>query len=219
MPSQRLALAVALEWDSQLSFIRHTSMPLTTLVLSAIDRCRPDPAAFIANFYEPDRLIDATLVRVEDPAPLVRLQKKHFDPLLRHLASTHSIDLHPTSDFGDPPHSPTSSRLGRILAQQDEWTLAAVASVASVSRSVVVALAMLEGRLSVEEAFEASRVEENFQMRKHGVVRGAFGHTTDIEYTHLVLAAARTLLNLIHPAVPVALTDDNTLPSTTTQTA
>ena len=215
VPTQRLALAIAVEWESQLAVIKYTTMPLTGLALTAIDRVRPDPAAFTAKFYDPDVLVDNALVRVDEPATLVQLQKKHFDPLLRHLSAVHAIDLQPTSDFGHPPATSHTGRLGAILAAQDEWTLVAIGSVASVSRSLIVALAFLEGRLSVEEAYEACRVEENYQMRRHGIVRGVFGHTTDIEYTQMTLAAARTLLNLIHPPLPSILTIDNSASSNT----
>ena len=147
---------------------------------------------------------------MEEPTALSKLQRKHWDPLLRHLSSSYSLELQPTFDFAPPSSDAHQSRLRAILAAQDEWTLAALDSVASLSKSLVVALCVLDGRLSVEQAYEAARVEENYQMRLYGTVSGVYGHTIDIEWTRMVMAAARTLVNLARPPKEEALVVDNT---------
>ena len=71
LPTQRLAQAVALEWEAQLSAIRYSTMPITNLAIVAIDRVRPDPAEFIDKF-NPVIALDNALSAPSTPRPAQR---------------------------------------------------------------------------------------------------------------------------------------------------
>ena len=197
LPTRRLALAIALEWQSQRDRIVYSTMPLLNLAIVAIDRVRPDKAAFLDKFT-PSIVIDSSCVRVSGPPALKKLQRKHYDPLLRHLQQQHHITLQPTEELLAPSIASelNQARLTTLLRSLDDFTIAALDAVTSLSKSVVVALAVMDGRLSLDAAFEACRVEENYQMRTYGRVDGMYGHGVDVEWTRMVLAAARTAGNL-----------------------
>ena len=90
----------------------------------------------------------------------------------------------------------TRRKIRAVLESMDDWELAVMDTVSSVSRSLAVSLAVMHGQLEVNRAYECCRLEENYQMRKYGRVDGLFGHGIDIEYTKMKLGAARTFLNL-----------------------
>ena len=197
LPTRRLALAIALEWQSQRERIVYSTMPLLNIAIVAIDRVRPDKEAFLDKFT-PSIVIDSSCVRDSGPPALKRLQTKHYDPLLRHLSSQHGITLVPTEELmaATIASEADHARLTALLRSLDEFTIASLDAVTSLAKSVVVALAVMDGRLSLDAAFEACRVEENYQMRTYGRVNGIYGHGVDVEWTRMVLAAARTAGNL-----------------------
>jgi hypothetical protein len=51
----------------------------------------------------------------------------------------------------------------------------------------------------VDQAYAASRCDNDWQMRLEGKVDGMFGHDIDIEHHRLKLGAARSFLNLLGP--------------------
>ena len=197
LPTRRLALAVALEWQSQRERIVYSTMPLLNIAIVAIDRVRPDKDAFLDKFT-PSIVVDSSCVRASGPPALKKLQAKHFDPLIRHLAAQHGIAMEPTEELMAPSIASevAQARLSALLRSLDDFTIAALDAVTSLAKSVVVALAVLDGRLPLAAAFEACRVEENYQMRTYGRVDGIYGHGVDVEWTRMVLAAARTAGNL-----------------------
>ena len=197
LPTRRLALAIALEWQSQRDRIVYSTMPLLNIAIVAIDRVRPDKPTFLDKFT-PSVVIDSSCVRASGPPALKKLQSKHYDPLLRHLSTQHDITLAPTEELMAPSIASEvdQARLTALLRSLDDFTIAALDAVTSLSKSVVVALAVMDGRLSLDAAYEACRVEENYQMRTYGRVEGMYGHGVDVEWTRMVLAAARTAGNL-----------------------
>lgn len=50
------------------------------------------------------------------------------------------------------------------LRELDDWKLSAVDSLAGVARSLTIALAVIHERITVAQAMEAIRLEENFQV-------------------------------------------------------
>ena len=196
LPSQSLAAAVALEWEAQRDRIVQSSMPLTHLAYAAIDRALHSREEMLLRF-DAVIAVDSTCTRVDEPAVLRRLQSKHWDPLLQHLAARYGIVLSPTSELAAPPTAAdTQAQLQALVRSVDPFTLAALDSVASFSKSLVVALCLLDGSLDLQSAYEAARVDENYQMRTYGQVHGMYGHGVDIEWSRMQLAAARVFCQL-----------------------
>lgn len=63
------------------------------------------------------------------------------------------------------------------------------------SKSLVIAVALLHGRLSVAEAVKAARLEEDFQLEDWGMVEA--GHDLDIADTQTRIGAPAVFVNLL----------------------
>jgi hypothetical protein len=84
------------------------------------------------------------------------------------------------------------------LTGLNSWQLAAVEQLTSAAKSLVVAAALARGRLSVEAAIQAARLEEDFQLEDWGMVEA--GHDLDIVDTRTRVAAPMALLRLLGDA-------------------
>jgi chaperone required for assembly of F1-ATPase len=58
--------------------------------------------------------------------------------------------------------------LAAAVAEHDHYTLAALMVATTVCGSLVIALALAEGRLAADEAFAASQLDESFQIEAWG---------------------------------------------------
>jgi ATP synthase F1 complex assembly factor 2 len=69
-----------------------------------------------------------------------------------------------SSIFGtfQPPH--LVEAMEKALMASSDWQLAAIDWLAGTARSLIVALAIARGRLSIDEAMDVIRLEENHQV-------------------------------------------------------
>lgn len=161
----------------------------------------------------PSRIIivcTARSQRAEDPAALVKLQKKHWDPLMNYAAKEFGIALKPAYGVMPSPQPAESLLKAREwLAALDDWRFAAFDTISETTKSFLISLALFHNRITVDQAFEAAHLDETFQMKQYGEVHGAFGHGINIAYIKLKLAAGRTVLDMLDlenfqaPASPV----------------
>lgn len=77
----------------------------------------------------------------------------------------------------------------------DAWHLAAVEQLTSACKSVVVAAALLHGRITPQEAMDASRLEESFQIEDWGMVEA--GHDLDIADITTRVSAPALMVRLL----------------------
>lgn len=168
LPSAALADAVAAEWNAQGEEIDPRSMPLTGLANAAIDRVEPDSAAFarsLAKYGEGDLLC----YRAEGPDPLVRRQAEAWDPLLQWARRRFDVDFTLIDGIIHRPQPPeTVDRLARAVAAHDPFSLAALSPLVTISGSLIVALALAERAIELEQAWAASTVDEAWQSEQWG---------------------------------------------------
>ena len=81
----------------------------------------------------------------------------------------------------------------------DHWHLAATEQLTAVSKSLLVALAAMHGRLGVADAIKAARLEELFQTEEWGVVEA--GHDLDAADITSRIAAPMIFMQLLKPAL------------------
>lgn len=167
-PTRRLAEAIAQEWREQGEDIRPTSMHLTKLANTAIDRAearRSEVVAELVHFARNDLLC----YRAEEPRELVQRQQAAWDPLLDWTHEAFGARLLTTNGIGHVRQDPqVISAVNQALETQDAWTLTGLHAATTITGSLVLALAVSEGRLSAAEAFAASRIDESFQAEKWG---------------------------------------------------
>ncbi len=77
----------------------------------------------------------------------------------------------------------------------DKWELTAMEQLAASCKSVCIALATVQGRLSVAEALAVARMEEDHQIGHWGLVEG--GHDIDASDIKVRVAAPSVFVRLL----------------------
>jgi chaperone required for assembly of F1-ATPase len=168
VPTEELAEAIAAEWNAQDEKVDPRSMPLTGLANAALDRVSPDAAAFaasLARYGETDLLC----YRAEGPQPLVDRQAAAWDPLLEWARRRYDADFAVTPGIIHTPQPPaTVQRLAAAVAAHDRFRLAALSPLVTISGSLVVALALAEGEIGLDQAWSAATLDDAWQAEKWG---------------------------------------------------
>lgn len=168
VPTDELAEAIAAEWNAQGETVDPRSMPLTGLANAAIDRVVPEQAAFaagLARYSEGDLLC----YRAEGPRPLVERQAAAWDPLLAWARRRYDVDFTVTAGIVHRPQpAATVERLAAAVAARDSFRLAALSPLVTISGSLVIALALTEGEIGLDQAWTAAIVDEAWQAEQWG---------------------------------------------------
>lgn len=172
LPTRALADAVAEEWRAQGDEMKPAVMPLTRLVntvLDGVSATREEVISAILRFGENDLLS----YRAEAPVALVARQLQ-WDAYLNWLSDRHGARLSVTSGIQHVAQSEeTLAALREAIAAQSDFNLAALHVLASVTGSLVLGLAVLDGRLTSDDAFALSRLDEAYQAEQWGSDREA----------------------------------------------
>lgn len=168
LPNTGLAEAVAGEWKLQGTDILPHTMPLTGLANAAIERIAPDTAGFAAGLsaYAESELL---CYRAEAPPPLVARQAEVWDPILAWARARYDVGFVLVEGIMHRPQpSETLARLSEALAARNTFELAALSQIVTISGSLVIALAVLEGELAPDPAFDAAHLDELWQAEEWG---------------------------------------------------
>ncbi|WP_420142757.1 ATP12 family chaperone protein [Sphingomonas sp.] len=168
LPTQALARAVAEEWSAQVETIDPRAMPLAGLANAAIDKVAPDPAAFarpLAAYAQTDLLC----YRADTPEVLAARQAAAWDPVLAWARRRYDVDFAVTAGIVHAPQpDATVVRLSHALAVLDPFRLTAMSPLVTIGGSLVVALAVMEGELAPDAAFEITHLDEIWQAERWG---------------------------------------------------
>ncbi|MGC9954995.1 MAG: ATP12 family protein [Rhizomicrobium sp.] len=167
LPTRALAEAIAEEWRGQGDKIAPQTMPLTKLANTAIDRVVGKEEHVIGQIlaYANDLLC----YRGEAPADLVARQNEGWNPLLEWAAERTGARLLTRVGIvhiAQPVEALTALR--NAVATRDPFTLAVLHAAATICGSLVLALALADGRLDATEAFALSHLDERYQAEKWG---------------------------------------------------
>ncbi|MGE5503647.1 MAG: ATP12 family chaperone protein [Actinomycetota bacterium] len=168
VPAAALAEEIAGEWRAQDAEVRPETMPLTQLASTALDRVGPERTAILAQLLGYGGT-DLLCYRATDPADLVERQKEAWQPLLDWAARELDAPLAVTQGVlavDQPPE--TLAALARHLDGYDTWRLTALQAATAATGSLVLGLALVQGRLSAADAFARAQVDETFQIEKWG---------------------------------------------------
>lgn len=163
LPTPALAETVAEEWRNVAETVDPRAMPLTGLANAAIDRIAADPPPFaegLARYAETDLLC----YRADSPPELVERQDAVWNPLLDWARDRY--DVHFTLVTGimhRPQPEATVERLAQAVAVLDPFRLAALSPVVTITGSLVLGLALLEGAADADAVWQAAHVDEDFQ--------------------------------------------------------
>ncbi len=168
LPMRALAEAIAQEWAGQGEEIVPATMPLTKLANTAVDRVPGQRDAVIDQLLGYARH-DHLAYRAEHPAELVRRQSAAWDPLLEWAGAQFGARLVVTQGISHivQPEDAIEA-LRRALETQSDFAFPPLQVAASITGSLILALALAHGRLDAREAFTLSQLDEAFQAEKWG---------------------------------------------------
>jgi chaperone required for assembly of F1-ATPase len=166
-PSRQLAQALAAEWDAQGETIDPVTMPLTRLANSIIDGVAAAPAPVGADI---ERYLGSDLLfyRAEGPQPLVERQADLWDPVLAWAREALGARFVLAQGVVHATQPEGAIAAARGVIPLDPWRLGAVHVITTLTGSALLALALLHGRLSAEEAWTAAHVDEDWNMEQWG---------------------------------------------------
>jgi len=170
LPTRALAEAAAEEWRAQGEKIDPATMPMTGLANAAIDKAageeRPALQEHLAELAEHDLLCYRA---GPAQAGLAERQRARWDPLLRWAEEALGARLHLAEGImpvAQPPESVAA--LLRPYQRADAFTFVPLFAMATLTRSVVIPLAVADGVLAPEQAWEAAALEERWNMELWG---------------------------------------------------
>jgi chaperone required for assembly of F1-ATPase len=197
VPSAALAEAIAAEWDAQQGDIRPATMLLTRLAATAIDRTATQRELVVAEAAS-YASTDLVCYRAEHPPALIARQQAVWQPLIDWAMRRYDAGLAVTSGVVPQPQPPAMLKaFAAAVAAQDDCRLTALHTVTAACGSLVIALALLEGRLDAEAAFAASQLDETFQIEAWGEDAEAAARRRTLAED---IAAAARFVQLLEPA-------------------
>lgn len=168
LPTRPVAEAIAAEWEAQEGTIKPRGMPGMSFAATVTDRVTPQRdhvIGEIAGYGGSDLLC----FLAEEPLELIARQEAGWRPL-REWAER-GLGLTLALGTGIMPVRQSTDTLAAFrtaVAAENDWTLAPLHTLTSITGSLILGLAVLRGQLTAEAAFEVSRIDEEFQAERWG---------------------------------------------------
>lgn len=168
VPTEKMALAIAKEWDAQTEKIDPMTMPMTRTANAAIDKVKHQHAEvsdLISAYGETDLLC----YRASEPDQLVQRQNEAWDPLLEWAKTALGAPLNKDTGIVFIPQKQISlDNLKSRVIGLDEFQLSAFYDLVALSGSLIIGFATIESVLSPAELWSRSRIDEDWQIEKWG---------------------------------------------------
>ena len=135
---------------------------------SAIDKIIKDKDSFV-NQIASQIHRDTICYFSKTPKSLFQLQIDSWKPLLKWIKKTYSVELNYSHSF-EPliQHKNNVQIIKEILVGCDVFKLSGISTLCQLTGSLVISLALCDSRLTYEEAFRASQLEESYQLSRWG---------------------------------------------------
>jgi chaperone required for assembly of F1-ATPase len=173
VPTRALADAIADEWSAQAERVVPAAMPMMQLAATALDRVANQRAPVIEALLRYGET-DLVCYRATAPAELAERQSALWQPLIEWIGLRHGVRLEVAHGLMPQPQPPAAlAALRAALAPLDALRLTGVNAATAAAGSLVLALALLERRLSADEAWALSQLDETFQVERWGEDREA----------------------------------------------
>jgi chaperone required for assembly of F1-ATPase len=191
-PAADLAGALAEEWARQGEYIDPATMPLTRIANTIIDgvaAARDEVAAEIRKYLASDLV----LYRAETPELLRARQAQLWDPILVWARDALGADFKLGKGVVHVAQPAAALTATGAALPQNEWQLGALHAATTLTGSALIALALWHGALSVESAWRAAHVDEDWNMEQWGrdeiAVQRRAARFAEFEAAALVLQA------------------------------
>jgi len=194
LPTKVLAQAIADEWAAQGERIDPMTMPLTRLANVVLDQSEAHRDALVYEVIK-YAVTDLLRHRADTPDDLVALQARTWNPYLDWADKELGAHLPPVTGIlpADAPEASITALRERANGF-DVWRLTALVQATSLTGSAVLGFALVEGHADGEAIFDASRVDESFQIAQWGEDAEAAEYAAALKSE--ILACARLLAAL-----------------------
>ncbi len=163
LPTRALAERVAAEWDAQQDEVRPQTMAMTGMANATIDLMptrRGEIVADVAGYAATDLLC----YRAEAPAELRARQDAGWQALLDWAAAHLGLRLVVTAGIVPVEQEPGLVEAARLhLDTYDDFTMVGASKLTHGTGSVVLAMAVIADRITADEAFALSQIDELWQ--------------------------------------------------------
>lgn len=169
LPTHAMAQAIAAEWDAQTGLVKPQTMPVTRAANSAIDKIVPqfDEVAGLLSAYGASDLI---CYRATDPQELIARQAQAWDPLIEWAAVALQAPLIATAGVMHIVQRDQSlARLTACVTALDPFRMAGIHDLIAISGSLVLALAITHRKVTAEQGWTLSRIDESWQQELWGI--------------------------------------------------
>jgi chaperone required for assembly of F1-ATPase len=169
LPNAALAAAVAAEWNAIEGAIDPVQLPLTRLANLAIDAIANAPQPVIDEIVQ-YASSDLVFYRAAEPAGLVALQNERWNPVLDWAA----LKLNARFSLAEgvihvrQPDEALSAVREAAERLSRPFALGATASVTNIGGSALIALALANGALTGDDAWNAAHVDEQWSISQWG---------------------------------------------------
>ena len=168
VPTRALAAALSEEWAAQGEEIDPARFILRDLADYAIDIAGPERGRTIPallRYAETDTLC----YRAEPDEALYARQSEVWEPLLNSAEARWDVHFERVSGvIHQPQPAATLGRLEQVLMAEDDFTLAALNTLASLAASLVIGLAALAPDADADVLWTAANLEEDWQAELWG---------------------------------------------------
>ena len=162
-PREALATLIAQEWSAQDKDILPETMPLTQLLVTAVDRVAKERSSIqevVLGYLDTDLLC----YRATEPDELVRKENAARDPWLRWFEKQYSTTLATTTGLMAIRHDDRAHvQAGHAVRDLDLWGFTVLQMVTAVTGSLVLALAFTSGPAQDDDLMRALYVEEDYK--------------------------------------------------------
>jgi chaperone required for assembly of F1-ATPase len=167
-PTEALAKALAAEWAGQGEEIDPARFVLRDLADYAIDVIAADRAAVLADLLRYAET-DTLCYRAEPDEPSHTRQLDLWEPLLLAAEARWQVQFERVAGIIHRPQpTATLARLEAVLAPKDDFTLAALVTLTTLSASLVIGLGALEPDADLPLLWRASELEADWQIEQWG---------------------------------------------------
>lgn len=163
--SRRVAEALAAEWRAQEGVVDPARMPLTRLVNSALDGV-VDQSQAVRDEIVRYAGSDALCYRAGEPEALVARQDAVWNPIVAALEARIGgrFVMAQGIVFADQPEPVLAAVRRRVDTIPAPLALAGAHAVMTLTGSAILALALAEGLLDADAAWNAAHLDEDFQI-------------------------------------------------------
>lgn len=168
LPAEALAAEIAAEWEVQGEKIEPGSMPFMSLASTGIDRVTPQRETVIDTIVAYGGS-DLVCYWAEEPDDLVRRQAEAWQPLLDWVTTRFDARLSVAAGIMPVTQSDDALRALRVaVAAYEDLVLSGLHQLTTGFGSLVIALAVVEGRIDAASGIELAQLDELFQAERWG---------------------------------------------------